>query len=184
MISKEDMRISKFISLLLRHKPQEADLILDEYGWCNTSDLIKGLNIKGFKANLEDVKRIVREDDKQRYCFNEDKTKIRASQGHSIKINLELKSIKPPTVLYHGTSKRVIENILKQGINKQNRQYVHLSDNLETASKVGKRHGELIILEINSEQMFLDGYKFYLSENKVWLADFVPMKYIKIYNEV
>jgi len=178
MISKEDMRISKFISLILRHKPEEIGLMLDEYGYINTLDLIKGLNKKGYKVTIADLERIVAEDNKQRYSFNDDKTKIKANQGHSITVNLELRVIKPPEVLYHGTATRFAESICKEGIKKQNRQYVHLSQDIETATKVGKRHGELVILKINSEEMYKDGYKFFLSENKVWLTDYVPTKYL------
>ncbi|NFO98296.1 RNA 2'-phosphotransferase [Clostridium botulinum] len=182
VISKKDMKNSKFMSLILRHKPQEANLILDEYGYANISDLIKGMRDKGYKITIEDVERIVREDNKKRYSFNSDNTKIRANQGHSIRVNLELQSIQPPSVLYHGTSIRFRDNILKEGVKKQSRQYVHLSSDIDTAINVGKRHGSPIIFLINSKEMFEDGYKFYLSENKVWLTDYVPIKYIKIIN--
>lgn len=182
MVGKEDMKISKFISLVLRHKPDEIGLTLDEYGYVNTSDLIKGLNRKGYKVTVSDIERIVAEDDKQRYSFNYDKNKIKANQGHSIQVNLELQAIDPPEVLYHGTSTRFSESIYNEGIRKQGRQYVHLSADLETAAKVGKRHGELVIFKISSEQMCKDGYKFFLSENNVWLTDYVPAKYIKILN--
>ncbi|AQR96229.1 MULTISPECIES: RNA 2'-phosphotransferase [Clostridium] len=178
MIRKEDMSISKFISLILRHKPEEIGLKLDEYGYIKTSDLIKGLNLKGYKVTISDIERIVAEDNKQRYSFNEDKSKIKANQGHSIAVNLELQPIEPPKVLYHGTATRFSESICKEGIKKQNRQYVHLSSGVETATKVGKRHGELVIFRIDSDQMYKDGYKFYLSENKVWLTDYVPIKYL------
>lgn len=178
MISKEDMRISKFISLILRHKPEEIGLTLDEYGYVNVFDLIEGLNRKGFKVTISDLERIVAEDNKQRYSFNEDKTKIKANQGHSIAVNLELPPIEPPKVLYHGTATIFSESICKEGIKKQARQYVHLSAEEETAAKVGKRHGELVIFKVNSEQMYKDGYKFFLSENKVWLTDYVAIKYL------
>ncbi|MBN7573680.1 MULTISPECIES: RNA 2'-phosphotransferase [Clostridium] len=181
MISNKDMRISKFISLILRHKPEEIGLTLDEYGYISTSDLINGLNKKGYKVTISDIERIVAEDGKQRYSFNNDKTKIKANQGHSIKVNLELQAIKPPKVLYHGTATRFMDSICREGIKKQNRQYVHLSADIETATKVGKRHGELVIFKINSEQMNKDGYKFFLSENKVWLTDYVPAKYFEIF---
>lgn len=177
MINKQDMRISKFMSLILRHKPEEIGAVLDEYGYINTLDLLKGLNNRGNKVSLDDILRIVEEDEKKRYSFNEDKTKIKANQGHSIEVNLELKSIKPPKALYHGTATRFSESICREGIKKQGRQYVHLSADIDTASKVGKRHGELVIFKINSEVMHKDGHKFFLSENKVWLTDYVPIKY-------
>lgn len=179
MTSKEDMRISKFMSLILRHKPEEIELKLDEYGYIKTSDLMNGLNRKGYKVTILDIERIVDEDNKQRYSFNHDKSKIKANQGHSIKVNLELQSKEPPKVLYHGTATRFSECICKEGIKKQSRQYVHLSADVETAEKVGKRHGELVVFKIDSAQMYKDGYKFFLSENKVWLTDYVPIKYLR-----
>ena len=177
MISKEDMKASKFISLILRHKPREIGLQLDEYGYISTIDLINGMNNKGYNIDISDIERIVIEDDKQRYSFNSDKTKIRANQGHSIKVNLELQPVKPPNVLYHGTSKFASVGIIIKGINKQCRQYVHLSADVETAFKVGRRHGEPTVFKINSSEMYKDGYKFYLSDNGVWLVDFVPIGY-------
>lgn len=177
MISKEDMRISKFMSLILRHKPEEIGLRLDKYGYINTLDLIKGLNKRGYKITISDIERIVAEDDKQRYSFNDDESKIKANQGHSIEVNLDLQAIEPPKVLYHGTATRFSGSICEEGIKKQSRQYVHLSADIDTAAKVGKRHGELIIFKIDSWQMYKDGYKFFLSENKVWLTDYVPIKY-------
>ena len=180
MISKEDMRVSKFLSLILRHKPEELNLKLDEYGYINTFDLIQGMNKKGYKVTINDIKRIVKEDDKQRYSFNDDETKIKANQGHSVDVNLELKAIEPPNELYHGTATRFVDSICCVGLKKQNRQYVHLSADTDTASKVGKRHGELAIFVVNSRQMYKDGYKFYLSDNNVWLTDYVPTKYLRI----
>ena len=180
IISKQDQKASKFISLILRHKPQEIGLQLDEYGYINTNDLIDGMNVKGYNVTILDIERIVAEDDKQRYSFNSDKSKIKANQGHSIEVNLELQPVKPPDILYHGTAKRVLDNILSQGITKQARQYVHLSADIETASKVGKRHGELVIFNVDSKRMNEDGYKFYLSDNGVWLVDFVPYEYLDI----
>lgn len=180
MISKEDMKASKFMSLVLRHKPQELGLELDECGWLVTNHLIGGMNGKGYNVDISDIERIVEEDDKQRYSFNADKTKIRANQGHSIKVNLELIAIEPPNALYHGTSRVASYSICVNGITKQARQYVHLSADIETASKVGKRHGELVILEVDSKKMYKDGYKFYLSNNGVWLTDFVPYVYLQL----
>lgn len=179
-ISKQDQKASKFISLILRHKPQEIGLQLDEYGYVNTNDLINGMIRKGYNVTITDVERIVSEDDKQRYSFNSDKSKIKANQGHSIEVNLELQPVKPPMVLYHGTSKKVLNSILSQGITKKSRQYVHLSADIETASKVGTRHGELVLFKVDSKRMYEDGHEFYLSDNGVWLVDFVPSKYFDI----
>lgn len=178
MANKKDTGISKLISLVLRHKPEVLGLNLDEYGWCNVELLIKGINSKGYKVEIGDIERIVQDDEKQRYIFSEDLSSIRANQGHSIKVDLDLKQAIPPQVLFHGTSTRVLESILKTGIKKQGRQYVHLSNNKETATKVGARHGEVVVLEINSKLMVEEGIKFYLSQNGVWLTDFVDNRYI------
>ncbi len=125
------------------------------------------------------LERIVRENNKKRYCFNDDKTKIRANQGHSLKVDVQLKIAEPPKVLYHGTSERFLENIKENGILKQSRQYVHLSNDKETALDVGRRHGKPVVLIINTEKMLNDGYGFYLSENNVWLCDNILWKYVK-----
>lgn len=178
-MKNNDTKISRYISLILRHKPEEIGLKLDEHGWLSVSDLINGLKKSWEDFNMNDLERIVREDSKQRYSFNGDKSKIRANQGHSIPIDLELQPIKPPNKLYHGTGRKYLDSILKSGIIKKERQYVHLSKDLETASIVGKRHGDLVILEVNTEDMFKRGIKFYLSNNNVWLCDYVPVEYIK-----
>ncbi|MDZ4993698.1 RNA 2'-phosphotransferase [Clostridium perfringens] len=178
-MKNSDTKISKYISLILRHKPEEIGLELDEHGYLNVSDLINGINKSYEGFNMDDLERIVREDSKQRYSFNEDKSKIRANQGHSIPVNLELQPIKPPNKLYHGTGRKFLDSILKNGLIKKERQYVHLSRDLETASIVGKRHGDLVVLEIDAESMFNKGIKFYLSKNNVWLCDYVPVEYVK-----
>lgn len=170
--------IGKFISLILRHKPNAIGITLDQNGWANTQDLLNGLNVAGKKVDIEQLINIVNTDNKRRFSFNSDKSKIRANQGHSIPVNLGLLELVPPTILYHGTSEKFIESIKQNGIQKRSRQYVHLSSNIETAVAVGKRHGNPIVLKINTEQMFLDGYKFYLSENGVWLTDNIPYQYV------
>ncbi|XZN14433.1 RNA 2'-phosphotransferase (plasmid) [Clostridium perfringens] len=179
----DDTRISRYISLILRHKPEVIGLKLDNKGWGNVKELLDGLNKQDNNVTMNDLERIVREDNKQRYSFNEDKTMIRANQGHSINVDLELKAIKPPKGLYHGTGRKYLDSILSKGIVKKTRQYVHLSDNLDTAVNVGLRHGELVILLIDSERMHKDGIKFYLSENKVWLCDYIDPKYISFVEE-
>ena len=170
--------IGKFICLILRHKPNSIGISLDENGWANTQEQLNGVNTAGNKIRMEQLIHIVDTDNKHRFSFNSDKSKIRANQGHSIPVNLGLLELVPPTILYHGTSEKFIESIKQNGIQKRSRQYVHLSSNIETAVAVGKRHGNPIVLKINTEQMFLDGYKFYLSENGVWLTDNVPYQYV------
>lgn len=178
MSNKTD-KLSVFISLILRHKPEVINIRLDEFGYANVEELIKGVNDSGRKLSFEILEEIVVTDNKKRYSFNEDKTKIRANQGHSVMVNLDLKPVKPPMVLYHGTSKKNLEVILAEGLKTMTRNHVHLSIDKETALKVGKRHGEPILLEIDSNKMYLDGHDFYLSENGVWLTNSVPIKYIK-----
>lgn len=170
--------LSIFISLLLRHKPEAAGIKLDKYGFAIVDELIEGINSTGRKIDLVELERIVEEDSKQRYRFNECKSKIRANQGHSIKVQLDLEERIPPDKLYHGTADKFIGSIKSTGINKRSRQYVHLSKDKDTALNVGNRHGNAVILSIDSKKMVMDGYKFYISENNVWLTDNIPNEYI------
>lgn len=169
---------SKFISLILRHKPSEIGIELDEHGWANVTELIKGIN-KRQPFNMAQLEEIVSTDNKQRYSFNEDKTLIRANQGHSIPVDVELKEVTPPDVLYHGTGEKFVSSINKLGLIPKSRLYVHLSKDIETATNVGKRHGNPIVYSVDCKKMIVDGYKFYLSVNDVWLTKEVPVKYLK-----
>lgn len=173
-------KLSVFISLVLRHKPDEAGISLDEHGWANVAELIEGINETGRKINMEILEEIVRTDLKQRYSFNEDKTLIRANQGHSVPVDVELEEQQPPHVLYHGTADRFLESIMAEGLKPMNRLYVHLSKEEETAVKVGKRHGNPVVLKVNAKEMYDDGKKFYLSQNGVWLTKHVDKKYIEV----
>lgn len=176
-------KLSVFISLILRHKPEVINIKLDEYGFANVDELIDGVRKSGKNINRNILQEIVEQDKKKRYSFNETKTLIRANQGHSINVNVPMEKKAPPENLFHGTAEKSRNSISEQGINKMNRLYVHLSDNEETAYHVGKRHGKVIILKINSKRMFDDGYEFLLSENGVWLVDIVPTQYIINLNE-
>lgn len=170
--------LSKFISLILRHKPEAVGITLDSHGWAVVDELIKKINAKGKKIDMEILEEIVRTDQKGRYSFNEDKTLIRANQGHSIKVDVGLKEMVPPDVLYHGTASATVDKIMKDGIKHMSRLYVHLSRDLETAVKVGKRHGNPVVLKVDTKQMCADGIKFFLSENNVWLTEYVSPEYI------
>ena len=175
------IKLSKFISLILRHKPEIINLKLDSKGYVDTDLLINNINENSnYEIDFEILKQIVDTDDKQRYSFNEDYTKIRANQGHSINVDVGLEVKQPPDILYHGTSSNYIYSIIKNGINSKSRMYVHLSKDIKTAINVGKRHGNPVVLEINAKRMYKDGIKFYLSKNNVWLTKYVPSKYIKI----
>jgi putative RNA 2'-phosphotransferase len=172
--------ISKYISLILRHKPEVIGIKLDKNGWANVSELIKGIakDHKGFDMAI--LEKIVKTDNKQRYSFNEDKTKIRANQGHSVNVDVELKECTPPDVLYHGTGEKFVASILKSGLMPKSRLYVHLSKDLDTATKVGSRHGKCVIFTVDTKRMAADGYKFYESENHVWLTKKVPVRYLTL----
>ncbi len=174
---KQDLKTkSKYLSLLLRHKPEEADINLDSEGWANVKDLI---HHAGFTK--DELKIIVDTDDKHRYTFNKDGSKIRANQGHSLDyIKINFKKVKPPVFLYHGTVQKYVDNIMKTGLNKQSRNYLHLSSDKETALLVGARRGKPVILTIKSGQMYDDGFTFYISKNKIYLIECVPPKYILI----
>ena len=174
--------ISKFISLVLRHKPEAANLTVDKYGYAQVDELVAYLNKKYKGFTVTDLDTIVETDDKQRYSYNNDHTKIRAVQGHSIKVELELVEQQPPELLYHGTSSKYLSGIMEQGLIPKQRQYVHLSNNTFTAYKVGQRHGAAtVILVIAAQKMYEQGYKFYCAENGVWLTDKVPTKFMRSY---
>lgn len=172
---------SKFIALILRHKPEVIGIALDKHGWANTEELIAGIkkNPEFASFDMELLKEIVATDEKQRYAFNEDMTCIRANQGHSIPVDLEFPETTPPDYLWHGTAEKYVESIDKNGLIPKSRLHVHLSEDLETAVMVGNRHGELVLYRVNTGQMTRDGYKFYLSANGVWLTNEVPVKYLE-----
>ena len=179
MNEKEIKRISKFLSLVLRHQPEHINLELDKNGWAIIEELIKKSKSKNITFSTTDLEEIVTTNDKQRFAFNEEKTKIRANQGHSVKtIDLELKPQQPPAFLYHGTVSKFMHAIRQHGLQKRSRQHVHLSKDVETATKVGSRRGQPIILSIRALDMFNNGFKFYCSENGVWLTDHVPAEFI------
>ena len=169
---------SRFISLILRHKPQTIGITLDEHGWANVDELISGVNTR-YPLDITTLEEIVRTDDKQRYSFNEDKTLIRANQGHSIPVEVELEEIAPPQILWHGTSEKYTQSIDVQGLIPKSRLYVHLSGDQATARKVGTRHGKPVIYSVLSGAMYRDGFKFYRSVNGVWLTKAVPERYLQ-----
>lgn len=173
-------RISKLLSLVLRHKPQQLGLTLDENGWVEVEALIQAINKTDLNVERDLLERVVSENDKQRFAFNDDKTKIRANQGHSVDVDVELEPASPPAFLFHGTVEKFLDAVRESGLQKMSRQYVHLSGDVETASNVGSRRGKPVILKIDSGGMADDGHVFYLSVNGVWLCDEVPAKYISI----
>lgn len=177
--NKKD-KLSVFLSLVLRHQPEAAGITLDEHGWADVRELLQGINDTGRGIDMGMLEEIVRTDEKGRYRFNEDKTLIRANQGHSIPVDVELTQTEPPFILYHGTAKRFEAAILKEGLKPMSRLYVHLSEDKETAAKVGKRHGSPVVFEVASDEMYKDGVKFFLSHNGVWLTEKVAPGYLKL----
>lgn len=167
---------SKFLSLILRHKPETINIILDKNGYADVQELIGKVEL-----TFDELKNIVDTNDKKRFEFNSDFTKIRARQGHSLTdVDVELKEMVPPEFLYHGTADRFLDKIMNDGLLKMNRQHVHLSDNLATAKNVGSRHGKVSIITIDTKKMYQDGFKFFKSNNGVWLTNNVPTKYFLI----
>ena len=173
-------KTSKFLSLVLRHQPDAAGISLDAHGWADVSALLCGMNAAGVPCDTDLLEEIVRTDEKQRYSFNEDHTQIRANQGHSVAVNLELQSTAPPEYLWHGTASRFLDSIMQYGLKPMSRQYVHLSPDTDTAYKVGLRHGKPVILQIAAQRMAADGAEFFISENGVWLTAAVPPQYISL----
>jgi putative RNA 2'-phosphotransferase len=172
------VKTSKFLSLVLRHQPQKIGLTLDSAGWVNVQELLAACNAHGKRMTLAELEAVVRDNDKQRFAFSEDGLRIRASQGHSVEVELQYEPAIPPPILYHGTVKRFLASIKTNGLVKGNRHHVHLSADVNTAENVGNRRGKAIVLEVLSGQMHEDGYQFFLSANGVWMTDTVPPQYL------
>ncbi|MGL6074680.1 MAG: RNA 2'-phosphotransferase [Fimbriiglobus sp.] len=172
------VKLSKFLSLVLRHEPEAIGLTLDEAGWASVEELIRLANSKGTRLTGELLRQIVAESDKQRFAFSEDGLKIRANQGHSVEVNLDLPPVLPPEFLYHGTATRFVESIRATGLNSGSRQHVHLSADVPTATTVGQRHGKPAVLTIRAQAMHQAQHLFWLSKNGVWLVNDVPPEFI------
>lgn len=171
---------SKFLSLVLRHQPDKIGLQLDESGWTPVDDLLARCADAGHPLTLEQLQHLVASSDKQRFAFSEDGRLIRANQGHSVAVDLGLQPIQPPAVLLHGTTRRFLDAILERGLSKRARHHVHLSEHAETASAVGARRGEAVLLKVDAAQMHADGLLFFRSANGVWLTDEVPARYLTV----
>lgn len=171
-----DVQISKFLSYLLRHKPEALGLKLDKEGWANIDELLLKAKQNGRLLTKEDIFRVVKENDKQRFKLSADKTLIRASQGHSNEqVNIDFKPSVPPQILYHGTAKRFLNSINSNGILAGSRHFVHLSTDKSTALITGKRHGDPVVLEVKAYELYKAGNLFYLSDNNVWLTKAIPV---------
>lgn len=178
-MEKQLKHISKLLSLVLLHEPEHIGLTLDNEGWACVPELIEKINQKGIRLDFSTLQIIVDTNDKKRFAFNDDKTHIRANQGHTIEVDLNLPVQIPPAVLFHGTAEKNIAAIRQHGIQKVDRHHVHLSTLKETALQVGQRHGKPMLLVIQALVMHGKGHTFYLSNNGVWLTDQVPAAFIE-----
>jgi len=176
---KETVKTSKLLSLILRHEPERVGLRLDGAGWVNVAELLEAVNRHGVPLTLEDLKHVVATNDKKRFALSDDRLKIRASQGHSVEVDLQYQPEVPPEFLYHGTPQKFVESIRATGLNKGERHDVHLSPNATTAAKVGQRRGRPVVLKIRAGEMQRAGHVFRRSANDVWLAAFVPVEFIE-----
>lgn len=177
-MSKRLVKVSKFLSFLLRHHPEAEGLSMDENGWVVVDELLAapGAQKRGITRDLLD--RVVTENDKQRYEFDEEGKRIRARQGHSRDVSLGLTAVAPPEHLYHGTASRVLSSIREDGLRRRNRQHVHLSIDAATATQVGARHGRPVVLVIRAREMHEAGHEFFVSGNNIWLTESVPPGFI------
>lgn len=178
MTEKETIKTSKFISLVLRHEPERVGLKLGDAGWVGIDELLQAMSRHGVMITLDQLKHIVATSDKKRFAFSEDGQRIRASQGHSVPIDLEYPPQTPPEVLYHGTAARFVSGIRKDGLKRMERHDVHLSAETKVTFQVGGRHGKPVLLIINAGEMHRAGHVFRCSANGVWLVNHVPPEFI------
>lgn len=174
----DEKKLGQYLNLILRHKPEVIGIQLDEHGWAKVDELIAGIRKTQFMDQTL-LEKLVAEDEKGRYAFNDDKTLIRANQGHSIPVDVGLKEVQPPEVLWHGTGEKYVASIDREGLISKSRLYVHLSADFQTALKVGSRHGKPVVYAVDARRMHEEGYVFFLSVNGVWLTQRVPMAYLK-----
>lgn len=179
MEEKTLVKKSKWLSKHLRHAPQRIGLTLENGGWVSVAALLDAAKRAHFALSRAQLEEIVAQNDKKRFAFDETGEKIRASQGHSVEVDLELAPQTPPTILYHGTGAQWAATIEEQGLQKMRRHHVHLSRDVETAQKVGARHGKPFVFIVDAAQMHADGLEFWVSDNGVWLAEEVAARYLK-----
>ena len=179
-MSADDRRASKFLSYVLRHHPDEVGVTLDAQGWVAVDALLAGMAAHGTVLTRTDLDRIVAEDSKRRYAYSDDGARIRASQGHSVDVELGYEPAAPPPLLYHGTAEQNLASILATGLDRRERHHVHLSAASDTARQVGGRHGRPIVLHVDAARMHGDGFAFFLTANGVWLVEQVPPIYLTV----
>jgi putative RNA 2'-phosphotransferase len=180
MDQRRMVTVSKFLSKHLRHAPEDLGLTLDVGGWVAVDDLLAGCANHGFRISREELVEVVEKNDKQRFSFDESGARIRANQGHSTAVDLQLEPQTPPDVLFHGTATNILSTVLKDGLKRMSRHHVHLSTTVATAIKVGSRHGKPVVLAVDAAAMHKAGILFYCSDNGVWLVDEVPPEYLRV----
>jgi putative RNA 2'-phosphotransferase len=178
MTRQTKVRQSRFLSLVLRHKPEEAGITLDRHGWVQIDTLLRGMKRAGHGMTRDDLEKVVAENDKKRFTISSDGKRIRAAQGHSVDVDLGLDPVSPPEYLYHGTASASLDSIFASGLHPGKRKKVHLSPDPETAIRVGQRHGKPVVLRVETGKMSQDGHLFWRAENGVWLTDLVPKEYL------
>jgi putative RNA 2'-phosphotransferase len=183
MIDTRRVHVSKFLSKYLRHEPEALGLTLQAGGWVAVEELLQACAKHRFPITAEELAEVVATSDKKRFAFDESGDCIRANQGHSVEVDLQLEPVEPPPLLYHGTAAQIVPVILQEGLRKMQRHHVHLSKDIATAQKVGARRGKPVILCIDAGQMLQDGHQFFVSANGVWLTDRVPPHYVRIVSE-
>lgn len=176
-------KTSKFLSYVLRHKPESLSLSLDPQGWVNVDELVRAARRHGRSLDRRHLEQVVRQDQKTRFSFSEDGTRIRANYGHSVPVDLKLPAAEPPAHLYHGTAARFVGAIREQGLIAGSRQHVHLSPDGASARQVGSRHGRAVVLVVEAAAMHDDHYRFYQTESGIWLTNRVPSAYIRFPDE-
>jgi putative RNA 2'-phosphotransferase len=179
MTDKELIRTSKFLSLILRHEPERVGVKLEDAGWVAVDELLSAVNQHGVMLTLDQLKHIVATSDKKRFAFSEDSLRIRASQGHSLDVDLQYEPQAPPELLYHGTATRFLDSIRAKGLERMQRHAVHLSAETKLTLQVGGRHGKPVLLVIRAGDMHRAGHVFRCSANGVWLVDHVPVRFIE-----
>ncbi|KQV85941.1 RNA 2'-phosphotransferase [Rhizobacter sp. Root1221] len=180
MSTPELTQISKFLSLVLRHNPQRIGIELDAAGWTDIEALLAKAGQAGKPITRELLEKIVAESDKQRFAISDDGSRVRANQGHSVEVDLELPVVAPPELLYHGTADRFLPSILRTGLERRNRHHVHLTANRATAIDVGSRYGRPVVLSVAARRMVEAGHEFRCSANGVWLVEAVAVEFIEV----
>ncbi|MDX3238117.1 RNA 2'-phosphotransferase [Streptomyces sp. ME03-5709C] len=182
MDEKQTVKLSKFLARVLRHDPASIGITLDEAGWVDVDELIAASRRSGRRFSRPDLDHVVAANDKRRFAFSEDGRRIRASQGHSVEVDLGLLPVEPPAVLFHGTASTTLPIVLREGLKPMSRRDVHLSADVETAVRVGTRHGRPVVLAVDAAALAATGHVFRVSANGVWLTDAVPPTHLRPYH--